>query len=1162
MMKSLFVEFSQNPTKHVKNMKKTRNLRVLIFPIMRISLIQVLIGMVFLNVSHAHHLKAQEFLNRNISLNTEETEVKRVLSKIEKLADVKFVYSPKTIQANRRVSMNIHNRKLSEALDVVLKPLGISYEVIDGQILLKNMSSGTSSDVALKEIASISSLTEMAEITISGTVTDEKDGALPGVNIILKGTNRGTTTDAKGQYKIKIPNENAELVFTYIGYKRQELKVGSRTVVNVSLIPEETSLSEVIVVGYGTEKKETLTGSVTTVKGAEIVKSPSINVSNSLAGRLPGVTAVTRSGEPGYDGSTIRIRGVNTLGNNDALVVIDGIPGRSLDRIDPNSIESISVLKDASAAIYGAQAANGVILITTKRGKSGKPTVTVNSNFGLSQPTVLPKMTNSTEYAQALNEVDMYRNRPPRYTADDITKFANGSDPWKYPNTNWFDAVYKNWSGQQFTNVTVSGGSESIRYFMSLGEKSQDGYYKNSATKYTQYDFRSNLDGDINKNINVRFDVSGRMEDKNYPTRGAGDILWMLMRGKPNLPAYWPNGLTGPDIEYGNNPVVVSTNQTGYDRDKWYVLNTNLKLNVKIPWVEGLSFTANAAIDKGFNFHKRFQTPWYLYSWDGTSRDANGQPVLVKGKKGVDDPNLTESMEDKQDILLNGLINYEHTFAKIHHLKFLVGAESRTGNGDKFSAYRRYFVSTALDQLDAGGDAEKNNSGSGYVSARRNYFGRVNYNFKEKYLLEFVWRADGSYIFPEAGRFGFFPGVSAGWRLSEEEFWKKGVSFINDFKLRASWGQTGNDRIDEWQYLASYGFQGQNMVFGIDKENKTLAEKRIPNPNVTWEIANQADFGFDAILLKDKLSITFDYFDYRRSQLLWKRNASVPSSTGLSLPSENIGKTSNRGFDFNIAYRNQKGELKYQISLNGGYAKNQVDFIDESPGRPDYQQITGHPLPSDPNNPDNNLYYEAIGIYRDQDAVNKTPHWNGARAGDVIFKDVNGDGKIDANDRVRNYLTDIPRFQGGFGVNFQYKGFDLSILVQAAAGAVRYLSLESGDFGNYWKEDFDGRWTPDNIDASKPRASNRSDEYWRSQRNTYLLHNTDYLRLKNVELGYTLPSKLMSRFGIQNLRFYVNGNNLATYCPGLNGFDPEDNNTGGLSYPLSRVINGGLSLTF
>ncbi len=432
-----------------------------------------------------------------------------------------------------------------------------------------------------------------------------------------------------------------------------------------------------------------------------------------------------------------------------------------------------------------------------------------------------------------------------------------------------------------------------------------------------------------------------------------------------------------------------------------------------------------------------------------------------------------------------------------------------------------------------------------------------------KYLAEFVWRVDGSYIFPEAGRFGFFPGMSLGWRISEENFWKENLQFMTNFKLRASYGQTGNDRIDEWQYLTSYSFaaQTQNQVFDITTEARSLYETRIPNPNVTWEIANQGDIGFDMSLLKDKLSVTFDYFDYRRSDILWKRNASVPTTTGLTLPRENIGKVTNRGFDFDISYNDKLGELKYQISINGGLAKNKITFWDEAPGAPIYQQSTGHPIPTNPNSVGNDLYYQAIGIFKDQAAIDSYPHWSGARPGDVIFKDVNDDKKITALDKVRSDKTNMPTLQGGLGINLQYKDFDFSLLLQGSAGAMRYLLPESGEVGNYLKSEFDDRWTSENIDAKKPRIRNREEEYWASNRNTYFLHKTDYLRLKNVEVGYNLPYVLNQRIGLEGLRIYLSGVNLLTFSS-LKDFDPEDSNEGGINYPLSRVVTMGISVTF
>lgn len=999
---------------------------------------------------------------------------------------------------------------------------------------------------------------------VSGRVTSG-DSAISGVTVAVKGTNVATLTDDAGRYSVNAP-ANGTLVFSSVGYNTVEEKIRNRTSINVQLESVNQQLADVVVVGYGTQKKATLTGSVTSVKGSDVIKSPTMNVSNSLGGRLPGLVTITPSGEPGYDGSVLRIRGVNTLGNNNPLIVVDGIPGRSLDRIDPSTIESISVLKDASAAIYGAQAANGVILVTTKRGKTGKPTLTASFNQGWGRPTVLPKMADAATYATMLNEINEYAGRSPKFTAQDIQKYKDGSDPWGHPNTNWFKEVLKPWSGQNYANLSLNGGGEGVRYFISLSDKTQEGYYYNSGTKYNQYDLRSNLDATVNQYVSLAFDVAGRMEDRNFPTRSAGSIFRMVMRGKPNEIAYWPNGLPGPDIEYGDNPVVVSTKATGYDHDKWYVLNTNGKINIKIPWVTGLSLTGNAAIDKSFNFHKLWQTPWYLYSWDGVTRDASGVPVLQKSQKGYSSPALTETTQDIQNILLNGLLNYETTIMRSHSVKFLVGVEKITGKGDNFSAYRRNFVSPILDQLFAGAqDAYLSNTGSAYTQARLNYFGRVNYDYRQKYLAEFVWRYQGSYIFPEAHRFGFFPGVSLGYKISEEDFFKSAIGVINSLKLRASWGKTGNDQIAEWQYLSTYAFGGIRaqpwnaplpFITNGNVENQTLFETVVPNPNATWESADQRNIGFDAQLIKNKLSITADYFIYKRTDILLQRNASIPTTAGFTPPAENIGKVSNRGFDFSINYNGHAGkELTYQIGFNGGYQKNRIDFWDEPAGRPDYQRSTGYPIGS-------TLYYKAVGIFRDSGMVAKTPHIPGARPGDIIFADINGDGKIDANDEIRITKSDIPTFTGGITLALQYKGFDFSALIQGATGAVRYISTESGEIGNFLQSFAANRWTDQNPDASGPRTFNRGNEYWVGNANTYWLLNTDYVRLKNIEIGYNLPGRILKKANIQNLRVYVNAYNLLTYATQMKDFDPELGTGSGQGYPLQKIINVGASVTF
>ena len=1007
------------------------------------------------------------------------------------------------------------------------------------------------------------------KIRVTGLVKDEKGTLTSNASITIKGTTTGVITDADGTFTIDVPNQKSVLVVSYLGYQVREAVVGNRTNLTIDLVPAANQLNEVIVVGYGSQKKATLTGSVSTIKGTDIVKSPATNVSNSLVGRVPGLTAVQGSGEPGADGSTLRIRGVNSLGNNDVLVVVDGIAGRSLERIDPNTIESMTILKDASAAIYGSQAANGVILITTKRGKLGKPEITFNINYGYNQPTKNPKMADAATYATMLNEIATYAGSPQKYTPAEITKFADGSDLWKYPNTDWFKATLKSKSRQAAYNATLSGGADNLRYFVSLGAREQEGNYYRSATKFNQYDIRANIDGKISKDISLTFDLSGRMEDKNYPVRGAGSIFRMVMRGKPTLPAYWPDGTPGPDIEYGDNPVVISTDATGYDKDKFYTMNSNLNLNINIPWVKGLSFTGTAAIDKGFDFRKTWQTPWYLYSWDYQTFDANNKPVLVKGKRGFDDARLNQYSRDEITKTFYGLINYETKIADDHAIKLLVGSELRKGNADYFSAFRRFYASTSIDQLFAGGAAEINNGGSGSNVARLNYFGRVNYAYKSKYLAEFVWRYDGSYNFPQNNRWGFFPGVSAGWVVSQENFFKENVNFIDHLKIRGSWGQTGNDRIQlgpngsplEFQYLSTFGYGNilgspyLPFVTNGTTENQTLYETRLPNPNITWEVADQFNIGFEASLLKNKLSVEFDYFKYKRSSVLAVRNASVPTSAGITLPPENFGRVKNSGFDFTLSYRNSIRDFNYTVSLNGGYAKNQIVFWDEAPGAPAYKQSTGKPM-------NTGVYYEAIGVFADQGAIDKYPHWSGAKPGDIIFKDVNGDNIIDANDQVRSEKSNVPTFTSGLNLTMQYKGFDLSILTQVATGAVNYINTESGEIGNFLQSFADGRWTATNTNATKPRTYNRGNEYWAGNGNTYFLKKTDYVRLKNLQFGYTIPRKLTNKAGVQLFRVFVSGYNLLTYSPDYQDFDPEASAGNGQSYPLQRIVTAGITLTF
>jgi TonB-linked SusC/RagA family outer membrane protein len=513
-------------------------------------------------------------------------------------------------------------------------------------------------------------------------------------------------------------------------------------------------------------------------------------------------------------------------------------------------------------------------------------------------------------------------------------------------------------------------------------------------------------------------------------------------------------------------------------------------------------------------------------------------------------------MEDSNVLTMNALVNYTTSINNIHNIKVLFGTERRSGETFDFEAFRKYFVSDAIDELFAGGDAEKNNTGKATLNARLNYFGRANYDFSGKYLFEFVWRYDGSYIFEKESRFGFFPGVSLGWRISEETFWKNNLSVFNHFKIRGSWGQTGNDRIDPYQYLASYGFlsnRNQLYTFNFNNEQKVLNELRIPNKSVTWEVANQSNIGFDGQMLNGKLSFEADYFYNVRPNILWTRNASVPASTGLTLPRENIGEVVNKGFEFVVSYSDRLGDFNYRVGVNANFNNNKIRFWDETPGIPEYQQSTGYPM-------NTSLYYKAIGIFHTQAEVDAYPHWAGARPGDVIFEDVNGDGKIDGLDRVRIYKSDLPTHTGGFNLDLSYKNIYLSAFLQWATGAVRYDYYEmQGETGNFLKRNVEGRWTESNPNANKPRIWNRYAEYWRNNQNTYWLQESNYLRLKNLEVGYNVPASLISKFHVEGIRIYFTGMNLLTFTK-IKDFDPET--TSATAYPLNKIFNLGINFNF
>ena len=1034
----------------------------------------------------------------------------------------------------------------------------------------------------------------LAQTTISGSVVDAANVSLIGVNVSVKGTTNGSITDADGKYELQQVPANAVLVFTYVGYLTQEITVGNRKTIDVTLLEDTKNLEEVVVVGYGVQKKETVTGAVSSVKGNDLVKTPTANMSNAIAGRLSGVITFQRSGEPGGDGTTIRIRGSNTLGNNDPLVVIDGVAARAggLERLNPNEIESMSVLKDASAAIYGARAANGVILITTKKGTQGKdqkPELTYTFNQGWGRPGILPKMANAAEYAELRNEliIDAAMVNPKVgptptditlwKTPEEIQKYRDGSDPWRYPNTDWFKETYADWSPQSIHNATLEGGNEKFGYFTSFGYTYQDGYWRHSANNYKQYDLRINLDSKINDYLKLSLGMMGRQENRSYPSQGAGDILWFTTRGRPTDPAFWPNGLPGPAQEYGRNPAIAASSETGYDRSKRYYIQTNANLEVSQPWIDGLKLNLTISYDKYLMQEKRWFQPWYLYNWDGTTVDANNIPVLTPALSTPDttDPKLSMQSEDQTNMVTGAILHYDKQFGD-HGISFLAGTERDNSDNSYFDASRRYFLSASLQVFNAGGDLEKSNSSGdwskNWIRARLNYFGRLAYNYKEKYLAEFNWRDDASYMFPADKRYGFFPGFLVGYRISEENFWKNHLSAIDYFKVRASWGQLGNDqiwydnRLYEYQYMPTYYIEWGYIIDNQDQ--KGIRISHFPNPNITWEVASNTDVGIEMRTFKSRLSVEADYFYNKRSGILWRRNASIPQSSGLTLPAENIGKVDNTGFDGKIEWNDAVGkDFIYRISLTGGYAKNTIKFWDESPGAPEWQKSTGHPMNA-------GLYYIYDGAFKDWDEINdkaNRPNYSAItnddqlQPGDMKFKDIDGDGKITPNDQKRMDKTDEPKWTYGLNAAAQWKSIDLNFLVQGAADSWQKEYFDSGDIGNYSQWIYDHHWSVDNPTSLYPRVHARAIYYWdgtTAGNNTFWMRNTSYVRLKNLEIGYTLPKQVVEKTKFFSyFRLFANGQNLLTFSP-MKDFDPETNSANGTVIPQSKIFNFGFTVKF
>lgn len=1091
---------------------------------------------------------------QTITVKAENATVKEVLSQIENQSKYSFVYKDADIDFSKRVTIN----KTSTVEKIVNEIFP------DKDVLFENRMI-----ILTPKKQPVQKTDGKSVITIKGVVTSSDGEPQIGAVIFVKGTNTGAaTTDAAGKYTIRAA-ENAVLVASLLGFKDAEQKVNGRTVVDFELVTEETLLEDAVVVGYGTQSKLTLTGSVAQTSGRELVKNSSVNLSQGLAGRLSGVIVNNRSGEPGNDDAVMFIRGRSTLGDNSPLIIIDGVPGRSdeFSRLTGDEIESVNVLKDASAAIYGSRSANGVILVTTKRGKNNAPPqVTFTYDLGLQQPTRLVEMSDAILYTNAYNSELAITGAAPMYNETQLKHYETGDDQILYPNTDWFKEIIKNVSAQHKYGVSINGGSERVAYFIQFNGQYQDGIYKKSATDYNQYSIRSNIDVQVTKSLKLGVSLNARQQHKNYSAFPSDDygIFYIATRSKPTGAAYYPNGY----LRGGTNPAVLVQDLTGYDKTTINTINTNFTANWDLSSLtKGLSVNGSLAYDVVGKFRKNWQKNWQYWSYDEIT-----ELYEEKTASYWSTPVLKEYQTNQHTLTLNANLNYDRDFGG-HHFTGLLGFEQSSYRLDYLKAGINSYDSDILDELFAGSANKDWYDINGYAreTARRSYFGRVGYDYKSKYLFQFIGRFDGSENFPEDNRWGFFPGVSAGWRLSEEPFIKDNVRWLTNLKLRASYGEQGNDQVgvlsdgsvDAFQYMTTYEYTSGNPYqtqFG-DSDASFIIPGKVPNPNVTWEVAKTWNFGLDGSINHGIIGWELEFFKTKRSNILCTRNASIPYYTGLpnNLPDENIGIVNNKGVELQLSHENKvaSGEFVYHVTGNFMFAKNSITYMDETPwgDKHEYMNLTGHPMGA-------SLYYQVKGINKTQADLENNPQMSGATLGDFIYEDLDKDGKITSYDRKRCDLTVVPQIVYGLNFDATWKNFDLSLLLQGQARARYYYApLTDPVSGNLEKTAAENAWTLDNRGSDYPRlgstVSNGS-----VNRSSFYYRNAAFLRLKNLELGYTIPQNILfTKIGVKNLRVYLAGYNLLTIS-GLKNVDPETSDESYQTYPQMRIFNAGVKLTF
>ncbi|MFN8348757.1 MAG: TonB-dependent receptor [Spirosomataceae bacterium] len=1104
---------------------------------------------------------APELLKRTVTIQFNNKEIEKALTTVGHKANVRFTYLPGIFPAETKVSLKFKNEPLENVLQQLLAPFNIGYQTNGEFIILKKMDLKPKS--ATSELKT-EALRAIQDITVTGKVSDEKGEALPGVSIILKGTQRGTVTDANGAFSFNVPDRSAILIFSYVGYLQKEVAVGTQTDLSVQLATDNKVLEEVVVVGYGTQKKVNLTGAVSAIKIDDKITGRSLsNVSSGLSGLVPGLAVTQGTGMAGRNGAALLIRGLGTVNNASPLVVVDGMPDVDINRININDIETVSVLKDAtSSSVYGSRAANGVILITTKSGKGQeKASINFSGNYAVQVPTKAfdfladyPRALSLHQQAAAVNTLRS------NYTFKDGTIdqwLAMGLiDPVAFPNTDWWNLIMRDGAIQNY-NLSASGGGDKSNFFVSVGMMDEKGLQINN--DYRRYNARFNYDYKIRKNINTGIKFNGNWSNLVYaledgftdddPTNTAGFDMQYAISGI--LPYDPVTGYYGGVMAYNEDPQAYNP-YTVYQNNLNRMNRQEANANMYLDWspIPGLT----ARVDYALNYYNQFRwnanMPNQSYNFQ---TKALGSRVYVGPNAGVG--NFTET---GYKTLLNGRLNYNKTIAKNHELGALVVYSEEFWYDRAQNSSRNDRLYPSLHEIDAALTDIQSTGGNSSTEGLRSFIGRVNYTAYDKYLLELNFRSDGSSKFLPGNQYGFFPSAALGWRFTEEAFINEFTNrFLNSGKLRVSYGSLGNNsgvgRYEQQSTLAASNYMiGGSIVKGF-------VNRKLVNKNLSWENTSVFNVGLDLSFLNNRLSAEIDYYNRLTTGMNRPSDMSLLLTGAYDAPRKNIGNLRNKGIDGNLTWRDRRGEINYLVSINASYNRTKLEqwneFLSRTSQNSGNQVFIGMPYGF--------LYtYQDMGIAQTwQDVYNATPQ--GASPGDILRKDVNGDGRIDDNDKVAysNIQRLRPTTNFSLNANVGWKGFDLSLLLQGSAGRKdfwinAYNNTSIGAQRYAFNElHLTNPWSTENRNGGWPRLNGNANR----EETTFWLDNLNYLRVKNLQIGYTPPPSFLKKIGVSNFRLYASTENLKTFT-NYRGLDPEMQGNKSDAYPLTKSYSVGINI--